>query len=69
MVKFGLQDVLEPQDDEVGHVGEVGHIGEFGHGHGQVVLHTYLIEADRFWTYSLILKYYLILILLLLLLI
>jgi hypothetical protein len=34
LVKFGLQDVLEPQDVEVEHVGEVGH------GHGQVVLHT-----------------------------
>ena len=52
----------EPQD------GEVGHVGEVGHGHGQVVLHTHLVEADRFWTDSLILKSFLILIILLLLL-
>ena len=59
LVEFGLQDVLEPQD------GEVGHVGEVGHGHGQVVLHTHLVEADRFLTFSLILKYYLILTILL----
>ena len=52
MVEFGLQDVPEPHFDEVGHVGEVGY------GHGQVVLHTHLVEADRFGTYSLILKSY-----------
>ena len=59
---FGLQDVLEQQD------GEVGHVGEFGHGHGRVLLHTHLVEADQFRTHSLILKSYLILIILLLLL-
>ena len=57
MLKFWLQDVLEPHGDEVGHVGEVGN------GHRQVVLHTDLVEADRFRTYSLILKSDLILIL------
>ena len=61
LVEFGLQDVLEPQD------GEVGHVDEVGHGHRQVVLHTHMVEADRFRTYSLILKSYLILIILLLL--
>ena len=55
---FVLPDVLEPQYDHLGHVGEVGH------GHEQVVLHTHLVEADRFRTYSLILKSYIILIIL-----
>ena len=59
---LGLWDFQEPQD------GEVGHVGEVGHGHGQVVLHTHLVETDRFQTLSLILKPYLILIILLLIL-
>ena len=59
MVKFGLQDVLEPHD------GEVGYVGEVGHGHGQVVLHTCGQSRPIPDIYSLILKSYLILILLL----
>ena len=47
VVKFGLRDVPKPNGDEVGHVGELGQC------HGQVVLHTHLVEADRFPTYML----------------
>ena len=55
MVEFGLVDVPLVQVQVLTHVGEVGH------GHKLVVLHTHLEEVDRFRTYSLILKSYLIL--------
>ena len=44
MVEFLLVDVLEPQDDEVGHVGELAQ------GHRQVVL-IHLVKVDRIRTY------------------
>ena len=51
-VKFGIQDISEPHD------GEVGHVGEVSKGHKQVVLHTSGRSRPFLDIYILILKPY-----------